>query len=490
MADINPESVIMLEDKFDDESLVEALESLFKSESLRNKLSGKAIEEISTKHSLWRCAEQYSNAIETFYHPKNNFVSETLDSLFQVEGAYSEQDLDALATATAYNKAAAITYPKLLVDISELVQRDAKSGIQRVVRSILMQWLENPPKGFRVEPVYATNERDGYYFARSFTARFLGIENIHLQDEPVDYVNGDVFVGLDLQPHITVRQEKTLSKMRALGVKINFVVYDLIPLLHSHFFVSPEDAAKDHARWLSVAANSESLICISKAVADEVEEWLKLDFEGKAKPEVKWFHLGADITNSKPSAGITGEDERILSIVNDAPTFLMVGTLEPRKNHSLALEAFDKLWREGSDAVLVIVGKEGWGVDELMQRIKVHPENNKKLFWLNNVSDEFLQLLYKESQCLIAASTAEGFGLPLIEASQNNLDIIASDIKVFKEVAQEHALYFKSDDAESLSETVLKWLSLKQSNTQPVSANLKWKTWGESAQDLLNSVIK
>lgn len=278
--------------------------------------------------------------------------------------------------------------------------------------------------------------------------------------------------------------------MRALGVKINFVVYDLIPLLHSHFFVSPEDAAKDHARWLSVAANSESLICISKAVADEVEEWLKLDFEGKAKPEVKWFHLGADITNSKPSAGITGEDERILSIVNDAPTFLMVGTLEPRKNHSLALEAFDKLWREGSDAVLVIVGKEGWGVDELMQRIKVHPENNKKLFWLNNVSDEFLQRLYKESQCLIAASTAEGFGLPLIESSQNNLDIIASDIKVFKEVAQEHALYFKSDDAESLSETVLKWLSLKQSNTQPVSANLKWKTWGESAQDLLNSVIK
>ncbi|MEN4695425.1 glycosyltransferase [Pantoea agglomerans] len=490
MADINPESVIMLEDKFDDESLVEALESLFKSESLRKKLSGKAIEEISTKHSLWRCAEQYSKAIENFYHPKNNFVSETLDSLFQVEGSYSEQDLDALATATAYNKGAAITYPKLLVDISELVQRDAKSGIQRVVRSILMQWLENPPEGFRVEPVYATNDRDGYHFARSFTARFLGIENVHLQDEPVDYVNGDVFVGLDLQPHITVRQEKTLSKMRALGVKINFVVYDLIPLLHSHFFVSPEDAAKDHARWLSVAANSESLICISKAVADEVEEWLRTDFQGKAKPEVKWFHLGADITNSKPSAGITGEDERILSIVNDAPAFLMVGTLEPRKNHSLALEAFDKLWREGSDAVLVIVGKEGWGVDELMQRIKAHPENNKKLFWLNNVSDEFLQRLYQESQCLIAASTAEGFGLPLIEASQNNLDIIASDIKVFKEVAQEHALYFKSDDAASLSETVLQWLSLKQSNTQPVSANLKWKTWGESAQDLLNSVIK
>lgn len=489
MADINPDSVIMLDDKFEDESLVEALESLFNSEVLRQQLANKAIEEISTKHSLWRCAEQYSKAIEEFYLPKNNVVGETLGSLFQIEGDYSEQDVDALATATAYNKSAAVIYPKLLVDISELVQRDAKSGIQRVVRSILIQWLENPPEGYCVEPVYASHDRDGYYFARSFTTKFLGIEDIHLLDEPVDFVNGDIFVGLDLQPHITVRQERTLRKMRALGVKINFVVYDLIPLLHSHYFVSPSDAAKDHSRWLTVAANSESLICISKAVADEVEEWLKQDYQGNVIPEVKWFHLGADINNSKPSAGITEEDKNILKIVHEAPAFLMVGTLEPRKNHSLALQAFDKLWLEGSDAVLVIVGKEGWGVDKLVQQLKNHPERNKKLFWVNNASDEFLQQLYQESQCLIAASTAEGFGLPLIEASQNNLDIIASDIKVFKEVAQEHALYFKSEDVSSLSSTISEWLSLKQQNTQPQSSKLKWKTWDESAQELLNLVV-
>lgn len=489
MADINPESVVMLEDKFEDEALVEALESLYNSKALRQELADKAIKEISTKHSLWHSAEQYSIAIEKFYNPKNNYVGEALSLLSQVEGGYSEQDVDALASAISYNKSTSVNYPKLLVDISELVQRDAKSGIQRVVRSILMQWLENPPEGYRVEPVYANNDRDGYNFARSFTAKFLSIEDVHLQDEPVDFVEGDIFVGLDLQPHITVRQERTLAKMRAMGVKINFVVYDLIPLLHSHYFVNPTDAAKDHARWLTVAANSESLICISKAVADEVEEWLRHDYEGSVIPDVKWFHLGADINNSKPSAGITNEDEHLLKIVHDAPTFLMVGTLEPRKNHSLALKAFDNLWLEGSDAVLVIVGKEGWGVDGLIQQIKSHPEINKKLFWLNNASDEFLQRLYQGAQCLIAASTAEGFGLPLIEASQNNLDIIASDIKVFKEVAQEHALYFNSDDVSSLSSTISEWLSLKQRNTQPQSSKLKWKTWDESAQDLLKLVI-
>jgi len=238
-----------------------------------------------------------------------------------------------------------------------------------------------------------------------------------------------------------------------------------------------------------VAANSESLICISKAVADEVDDWLKKDYKGSVRPEVKWFHLGADINNSQPSAGITDEDTNILKIVHDAPAFLMVGTLEPRKNHSLALQAFDKLWQEGSDAVLVIVGKEGWGVGEFVLKIKNHPEINKKLFWVNSASDEFLQQLYQESQCLIAASSAEGFGLPLIEASQNNLDIIASDIKVFKEVAQENALYFKTEDVSSLSSTISEWLSLKQGNTQPQSSKLKWKTWGESAQDLLELVI-
>lgn len=76
---------------------------------------------------------------------------------------------------------------QLLVDISELVQRDARTGIQRVVRNILNEWLLDPPEGYRVEPVYATTEH-GYRYARHFTQSFLGT-NLSIEDEPIDYLS-------------------------------------------------------------------------------------------------------------------------------------------------------------------------------------------------------------------------------------------------------------------------------------------------------------
>ncbi|MDZ7598486.1 MAG: hypothetical protein U5J82_09390 [Desulfobacterales bacterium] len=94
-------------------------------------------------------------------------------------------------------------YPRhqLLVDVSELVQRDAKSGIQRVVRSILREWLNNPPPDYRVEPVYATVDQ-GYRYARRFTQEFLEHPDNTLEDTLIEYGPGDVFFGLDLNHHV------------------------------------------------------------------------------------------------------------------------------------------------------------------------------------------------------------------------------------------------------------------------------------------------
>ena len=64
---------------------------------------------------------------------------------------------------------------QLLVDVSELTQRDVGTGIQRVTRNILKQLLENPPAGYVVEPVYATGDSWGYLYARHFTARLSGM---------------------------------------------------------------------------------------------------------------------------------------------------------------------------------------------------------------------------------------------------------------------------------------------------------------------------
>ena len=58
------------------------------------------------------------------------------------------------------------------------------------------------------------------------------------------------------------------------------------------------------------------------------------------------------------------------------------------------------------------------------------------MLWLEGISDEYLDKVYAASTCLIAASEGEGFGLPLIEAAQHKLPIIARDIPVFREVVR------------------------------------------------------
>jgi glycosyltransferase involved in cell wall biosynthesis len=124
-------------------------------------------------------------------------------------------------------------------------------------------------------------------------------------------------------------------------------------------------------------------------------------------------------------------------------------------------------------------------VDMLADKLRQHPELGKHLFWLEGISDEYLEKVYTASSSLIAASEGEGFGLPLIEAAQHKLPIIARDIPVFREVAGEHAFYFRGQKPADLADAVQRWLSLNSEGLAPQSTRMPWLTWSESAQQLI-----
>jgi glycosyltransferase involved in cell wall biosynthesis len=167
----------------------------------------------------------------------------------------------------------------------------------------------------------------------------------------------------------------------------------------------------------------------------------------------------------------------------------MVGTVEPRKGQRQALDAMELLWKKGVDANLVIVGKQGWMVDELAERLAAHPEKDCRLFWLPGVSDEMLLELYRRASALLAPSEGEGFGLPLIEAAQHGIPIIARDLPVFREVAGEHAEYFSGLGPDDLADALERWLALHREGKAPVSTGMPWLTWQQSAQQLLDAVV-
>ncbi|MEN6509924.1 MAG: glycosyltransferase family 1 protein [Smithella sp.] len=380
-------------------------------------------------------------------------------------------------------------YPRrqLLVDISELAQRDAKSGIQRVVRNILREWLLNPPEGYRVEPVYATVDQ-GYRYARRFTHSFLDYPDESLQDEIMEYAPGDVFFGLDLQPQVALAQRAFYRELRRMGVQVKFMVYDLLCVLMPQHF--PDGAGDAFGQWLEVVAESNGALCISRAVADELRNWDKQYGPDRRRPLIiDWFHLGADVDNSNPTKGFPQDADTVLGQLRDRPSFLMVGTLEPRKGHVQVLDAFEQLWQSGQDVNLVIVGKQGWMVDELVGRLRAHPRLNKRLFWLEGITDEYLEKIYAASTCLIAASCGEGFGLPLIEAARHKLPIIARDIPVYHEVAGGYACYFKDETPTALAQAIKGWLALYIIQQHPKSNSMPWLTWRESARQLSRAIL-
>jgi hypothetical protein len=177
----------------------------------------------------------------------------------------------------------------------------------------------------------------------------------------------------------------------------------------------------------------------------------------------------------------------------------MVGTIEPRKGYLQTLHAFDALWAQGVDVNLVIVGKEGWkplpddqrrDIPQTVQALRNHAELGKRLFWLEGISDEYLEQVYAHAACLIAASYDEGFGLPLIEAARHGVPLLVRDIPIFREVTDGHAHYFAdSRDPQVIATAVQEWLALFEKGEHPRSDAMPHQTWKDSARQVLDAIL-
>jgi glycosyltransferase involved in cell wall biosynthesis len=195
---------------------------------------------------------------------------------------------------------------------------------------------------------------------------------------------------------------------------------------------------------------------------------------------VEYWHLGADILPLAEDDAVRPAVARMVADTSN-PLFLMVGTIEPRKGHALVLDAFEALWAAGNEVRLCWAGKEGWEVDALMARVRNHPELGRRLHFVERFTDAEINLCYANAQALIAASVAEGYGLPIVEAAQHQVPVLASDIPVFREVAGEGARYFGVDDRAALMQRVLEFSQLDSTERRAMAALVPILSWQESA---------
>lgn len=489
MALLPEDAVAMIDDEFTDKELACTLEMLRGDPRRREQLGAAARAYIATHHAPSVCAEQYAQTIERFAADARESRSALIKSIRRSDPLPAEARDESAVLASAISEALPAPQPakQLFLDISAIVHNDLHTGIQRVIKSLLRVLIDSPPPGFRVEAVYAPWDQLGYRYARRFALRFLGCPNDALEDAPITFQEGDHFVGIDLLHQAIPFQAPYLERMRQAGVGVHFVVYDLLPVLLPHHF--PEGSAAAHARWLQTIAKFDSALCISNAVASELSEWLDQNAPSRKQQgfRIRSFHLGADLS-AAGSKGLSPDSVATLQSIAAHTSFLMVGTVEPRKGHIEALDAFERLWQAGHHVNLVIVGKQGWMMEQLAGRLRNHPERGARLFWLETASDEYLEKIYAVSSCLLAASEGEGFGLPLIEGAQHGLPLLARDIPVFREVAGEHAFYFEGNAA-ALAASLIQWLSLMERGRAPRSDGLSYLTWQQSAREFIAALL-
>lgn len=201
-----------------------------------------------------------------------------------------------------------------------------------------------------------------------------------------------------------------------------------------------------------------------------------------------YFHCGTTAFQQIIKDGEASEVRNFISAAGKSNTYLMVGTVEPRKGHEFILQAFEALWNSGSNCCLCIIGRIGWEMDDFIKKMRNHERYGKSIMFFEAASDASLNYAYTHCAALIQASIDEGFGLPLIEAGQYGIPILCSDIPVFHEVAGEYVTYFKRDNIQSFIECFEEFNRMKEKGSLPDSHKIPYISWEESAKQIYDQI--
>lgn len=385
----------------------------------------------------------------------------------------------------------------LYIDVSSISLVDHGTGIQRVVRAQLKELLKNPPKKLKIKPI-RFNGKDNWIpkYANTYVNNLLGKTLYPEKDETVIFKENSIYYCPDLSFSAVFYADKKgyFQLMKEKNIKIIFTIYDLIPLEYPEYASNPIFVER-FADWLkTVLKYADLLICISKTTAESLRRVSKKVLNIKKLPPIEILYLGADFLSAKTNLTFSYENlcslllfkpDKVIRSLKPKSYFLMVSVLEPKKGHYQVIKAMELLWNKGLEVNLVLVGKKGWKVNNLIQYIENHPYKDKRLFWLGFVPDNLLKYLYENALATIIASEVEGFGLPLIESAYHGTPIIARDIPVFKEIAGEKAFYFpNTENPKDLANSLIDWLNLYKKGKHPKPQGIKWLSWKEHTERL------
>ena len=231
---------------------------------------------------------------------------------------------------------------------------------------------------------------------------------------------GSLFFDCEASWHNLPARAELLPRLRHAGVGTAMLGFDALPFERPEWFVPViGQQFRDHvAAHLQVGS---FVVCISEdtrsRLATVADDLGAPPMEGAVMP------LGSDWPAPVDPVAPPGVPDRFV---------LCVGTVEPRKNHGMLLDAWERIEAPGSRRLqgsvgLVVVGRLGWQSDELARRLRRLHRSDRRVQWLRSVDDAQLAALYRDASALVMPSLDEGLGLPVLEARHNAVPVLASN---------------------------------------------------------------
>ena len=358
--------------------------------------------------------------------------------------------------------------PELAIDVSRVIGNDCGTGIQRVVRNIAQELV-----ALHGSSVVTVDFRHGgLREIASFGGRVSPEQgrSVHAFRR---------LLMLDSSWDVYPELPRLWSACAEASIPVINCVHDLIPIDFAD--QTSGDMPAVFRAWLNLCAEyGAAFACVSESTARRLERYLTREYRGNLRAKkIGWWRLGSDLE----SAAEPADTERFL--IPPGNYVLCVGTLDPRKSQRFLLEAFSKRWNDENYPVnLVFAGRDGWKTEDLVRDIENHPQFGHRLWWFRGVGDDYLQELYRRSAAVVMASSAEGFGLPIVEGARFHKPIVLTDIPVFREIVEKNGYFFAVNDVDSLRRALDRALS-----RDALGTNVRQVTWRESAQELYNLIV-
>ena len=344
----------------------------------------------------------------------------------------------------------------ILIDVSRLIWRQwtrrLPTGIDRVCLAYLQRFHESALAVVQFRQVRRILDRksskrlfdlllNGSAHFRSKLVAALG--GSALRAEP-SYA-GQIYLNLGHTGLNSPHLEPWLVRHELRPV---FLIHDLIPITHPQY--CREGEAVRHEQRIATALRSASgLILNSAATKRDLTEFA--GNHGLRMPASLVVWLGIDTEPAKPNSRKHGQHR---------PYFVMIGTIEARKNHLLMLQVWaDLVAKLGEKAPkLIVIGQRGWEAQEAIAILDDPGPLDGHVREMARCDDETMGSLLAGAQAMLMPSFVEGFGLPVIEALQQGVPVIASDLPVFREIAADIPAYLDPSDREAWARVITDYI--------------------------------